>query len=295
MNLGIIGFSEGNGHPYSWSAIFNGYDPAEMSESGFPVISEYLSQQNFPADQLKTATVTHVWTEDFELSQRISKASNIKHIVREFESMIPMVDGLLLARDDSESHKKYALPFLEAGLPIYIDKPLALSIDSAKDLLSNQVFGGQIFSCSALKYAAELRISEEITDEIGEIRFIDAIGPKGWDKYGVHLVDPVLKMLPNRGEILKSEVTALGHITTLTVMFESGVVARFCTIGDIPGKFKFDVYGDKSNREFSFSDSYGAFKNALAEFVKIAKNPELNSTQSDMLAVVELIERGRNV
>ena len=24
LKLGIIGLSEGNGHPYSWSAIFNG-------------------------------------------------------------------------------------------------------------------------------------------------------------------------------------------------------------------------------------------------------------------------------
>jgi hypothetical protein len=26
IKLGIIGASKGNGHPYSWSAIFNGYD-----------------------------------------------------------------------------------------------------------------------------------------------------------------------------------------------------------------------------------------------------------------------------
>lgn len=26
ISLGIIGMTPGNGHPYSWSAIFNGYD-----------------------------------------------------------------------------------------------------------------------------------------------------------------------------------------------------------------------------------------------------------------------------
>jgi hypothetical protein len=26
VRLGIIGASPGNGHPYSWSAFFNGYD-----------------------------------------------------------------------------------------------------------------------------------------------------------------------------------------------------------------------------------------------------------------------------
>jgi|GEM_PF-4815020 len=26
IHLGVIGMTEGNGHPYSWSAIINGYD-----------------------------------------------------------------------------------------------------------------------------------------------------------------------------------------------------------------------------------------------------------------------------
>ena len=32
LKLGVIGLSEGNGHPYSWSAIFNGYDSVEMEK-----------------------------------------------------------------------------------------------------------------------------------------------------------------------------------------------------------------------------------------------------------------------
>ena len=42
LKLGIIGLSSDNGHPYSWSAIFNGYDPEEMARCPFPGIPEYL-------------------------------------------------------------------------------------------------------------------------------------------------------------------------------------------------------------------------------------------------------------
>ena len=45
IKIGILGFTEGNGHPYSWSAMFNGYDPAEMETCGFPVIPRYLEKQ----------------------------------------------------------------------------------------------------------------------------------------------------------------------------------------------------------------------------------------------------------
>jgi len=74
LKLGIIGISEGNGHPYSWSAIFNGYDPEEMKKCPFPVIPDYLSKQKFPDDFLTDiAEVTHVLTQDTETSKNIAQ------------------------------------------------------------------------------------------------------------------------------------------------------------------------------------------------------------------------------
>ena len=68
VKLGVIGLSPGNGHPYSWSAIINGYDPVFMKDCGFPVIPEYLAKQSFPEDSISNAEVTHIWTEDLNLS-----------------------------------------------------------------------------------------------------------------------------------------------------------------------------------------------------------------------------------
>ena len=31
IRLAMLGMVDGNGHPYLWSAIFNGYDPDEMA------------------------------------------------------------------------------------------------------------------------------------------------------------------------------------------------------------------------------------------------------------------------
>lgn len=33
IRLAILGLSPGNGHPYSWSAMFNGYDKELMTKS----------------------------------------------------------------------------------------------------------------------------------------------------------------------------------------------------------------------------------------------------------------------
>jgi hypothetical protein len=60
IRLAMIGSSPGNGHPYSRSAIFNGYDREIMTkECPFAGIPKYLNKQ--PADTLTIpgAKVTH--------------------------------------------------------------------------------------------------------------------------------------------------------------------------------------------------------------------------------------------
>ena len=111
-----------------------------MKDCGFPVIPEYLGNQTFPKDSIPNAEVTHVWTQDYDLSKHIAKSSNIGTVAREATDMIGSVDAVLLARDDSENHLIHALPFLQAGIPIYIDKPLSCNLQDAQKLLAVAVW-----------------------------------------------------------------------------------------------------------------------------------------------------------
>ena len=72
-------------------------------------------------------TVSHIWTQDIKISRHIAKTTFIPNVVSNYEDMIGHVDGILLARDDAENHLEISKPFLMAGIPIFIDKPLAYS------------------------------------------------------------------------------------------------------------------------------------------------------------------------
>ena len=148
IKLGIIGLSNANGHPYSWSAIFNGYNKDYMKQCPFPVIPKYLYKQNYPEDFLQNARVTHIWTQDREISEQVAKASEIENIAETFTDLIGKVDGVLLARDDSENHKKFVTSFIEAGMPIYIDKPIAVDRVQLDYFKTLEQYPNQIFSCS---------------------------------------------------------------------------------------------------------------------------------------------------
>ena len=45
INIGLIGYSDGNGHPFSWSAIVNGFNQKYLNKCPFPIIRDYLSEE----------------------------------------------------------------------------------------------------------------------------------------------------------------------------------------------------------------------------------------------------------
>lgn len=45
FKIAMLGMVEANGHPYSWSAMFNGYDKEAMEDCGYPVIPRYLEKE----------------------------------------------------------------------------------------------------------------------------------------------------------------------------------------------------------------------------------------------------------
>ncbi|MCP4703791.1 MAG: Gfo/Idh/MocA family oxidoreductase [candidate division Zixibacteria bacterium] len=291
LRLGIIGMSEGNGHPYSWSAIFNGYDPEAMQKCPFPVIPEYLSRQTFPDDAIPDARVTHLWTQNKDISKHIASASLIKNVVDNYADMIGQVDAVLLARDDPENHKEMSRPFLEVGLPIYIDKPLALSVAEAKNIYSYQKYDGQIFTCSALRFADEFNPDKIDIRRLGTLVAVKATIMKDWQKYGVHIIEPVLKIIGDQGIIKKVDATHKENIRTVVVNWNSGLKTTFKTTGNKQSKLEINLEGTKDSKTLTFGDTFSAFKNSLKFFVKTVRSRQ-GISKEFVLRIVDVLEKG---
>src|SRR5262245_26607936 len=71
--------------------------------------------------------------------------------------MIGRVDGMLILSLDGSVHLERTRPFLEAGLPCYVDKPFACTVADARrmfDLADQKKV--PLFSASAMRYAPAL-------------------------------------------------------------------------------------------------------------------------------------------
>ncbi len=294
IKVGIIGISEGNGHPYSWSAICNGYQAEEMDNCPFPVIPEYLAQQAWPQARLPDVEVTHIWTQERMLSEAIARASRIPHIVNKLEDLIGKVDAVLLARDDAANHQAMAAPFLASGMPVFIDKPLAFSVKEAEEMLAAQQYEGQLFSCSAVRYATELYLSAEEKSNIGRVRHIEACISKSWDLYAIHLLDPIIAANPDRGQLLSISGARRAGITTAHIRWEH-LTADVSTYGKYIVPISIRYFGENEHCVKELTDVFSAFKSAIATFLSVVRSNSVPISRKDTLESIHIIESIRNV
>ncbi|MBM7572153.1 Gfo/Idh/MocA family oxidoreductase [Aquibacillus albus] len=290
--IGIIGLSEGNGHPYSWSAAFNGYNVDVMKDCPYPVIPQYLSQQNFPHDAIRDAKVSHIWTQDKYLSKHIAKASYINNIVEDYKEMIGKVDAILLARDDYKNHVKMSLPFIQAGLPIFIDKPISISKKDIDQIFEHEQYNGQIFTASITSGAKEFKLSSNETNKIGKLEYIDATVMKRWDKYAIHIIEPVLNLIGEQGKIVSHDTLKTKEKTILSLHWESGLVTTFSSLGEIPTPISIRLFGEKNHKELVFLDTFYALKATLQRFIDIIQKKEDPLNKNKVYQIVDIIERG---
>lgn len=111
--IGILGTE--NSHALAFAQILNGFHP---------------DFQN----QYEDFQVVAVGGIDPEASRNIAEKCCIKTIVAKPEDMVGLVDAVMITARDGKYHAPYAMPFIEAGLPAFIDKPFTSNPEEALHL-----------------------------------------------------------------------------------------------------------------------------------------------------------------
>lgn len=110
--------------------------------------------------------------------------------------MIGKVDGMLIESVDGSVHLERARPFLEAGIPCYVDKPFTCSTADARALIDlSEKKKLPIFSSSSLRYVPEL-VEYLGTTAHGKVVGCVSYGPAsesvqnpGLFNYGIHAIE----------------------------------------------------------------------------------------------------------
>ena len=267
LRLAMLGMIEGNGHPYSWSAIINGYHQVEMAKCPYAGIPIYLGKQPLHSVRIPGARVTHLWTDDPADAPKVAAASHIEHVVKSPEDVLGQVDAVVIATDDGTDHVRRAGPFIEAGLPVFIDKPLATTLPELRQFVRWHREGKVILSTSGMRYAPEMRAD---FSHLGDLRWITSFTCKTWERYGIHALEAVEPLLGPGFLTAQTHTDTGGDVVHLT--HRCGVKVTIGALHDAYGSFgAVHLYGTKGDLPLKLTDTYHAFRAQLVAFIEMLR------------------------
>lgn len=288
LRLGVLGFSEGNGHPFSFSSILNGFSVEALRTAGWGGIADYLRARDASEIGTLDARVTHVWTQDADLSKAIAAASRIDNVVQSPLEMLSAVDGVMILRDDPESHYALAMPFVEAGLPVFIDKPLTLEAGPLSRL-GEAVAAGKVFSVAGLRFARELDAARTAISDGYRPTLVRATVVNDWARYGVHMIDAVFGLTSAR----PTAVTSLtAQHEAFAIEMDDGTLFEVACLGSVPKVFRIDLFGVEGHSSFDLFDNFSAFRRTLARFIEMVKSGTPPIPAADTLASMRTLMAG---
>lgn len=281
LKIAMIG-GAGIWHANSFSEMFNGYDKELAKKNKYPAYEARIEE----------ASVTHVWDENREKAELLAKICGIENVVSNKEDVIGKVDGVIIADDCTMKHQKRAEPFLKAGMPTMIDKPLSPDIDEATAIVEMaKKHNTPMMSCSALRYAKEVEDFIARREEIGEILTGNTICKGDLIFYGIHpfeqlytVIGSGIKSVQNVGFSDKDIVIVTkndGRKFVLTVFQEIGYL------------FQMNLYGTKGWRQVVAEDSNYFYSNMLKKFVKMVETKQMPFPPEETLEIIKVLVLGK--
>jgi predicted dehydrogenase len=288
LRLAMIGMILGNGHPYSWSAIINGYNPSAMSNCPYPAIPRYLGAQPTENIGIDGARVTHLWTDAPGDGDLVAQACLIPNIVSDPQDVIGHVDAVLIATDDGTDHVRRVSPFIEQDIPVFVDKPMATTLAELRTFVKWDHEGARILSSSGMRYAPELTKIIANLSRLGNLRWIASITCKTWERYGIHSLEPAFRVLGPG--FLSIRLECQPGLEVAHLIHRCGTHVTLPVIHDGTGSFgTFQICGTEGQEGTRFTDTYQAFRSQLLgfiEFVRTGVRPFPFADTVEMMAIL---------
>jgi predicted dehydrogenase len=141
------------------------------------VSSSWWRYMNPPEGYARTTgmRITHLWCVDREAGKRLADRYNAT-LVDRYDSMTNLVDGMFI--DDflaTPFMPDLALPYLEAGIPCFFDRPMTSSMAGAMKVINAAKRTSTPFMApSAYEYLKEIEVAHLRMKEIGNLAAYEA-------------------------------------------------------------------------------------------------------------------------
>ncbi|MHC4871176.1 MAG: Gfo/Idh/MocA family protein [Planctomycetota bacterium] len=270
----------------SHSIAFTNYIQGDAEESEKVSGMKVISCMRFPS--------AFQSEEDQDKRQEQLEGWGVK-VTTSFDEAVAGADGLMLELNDPEMHLEYFEMAAKAGLPIFLDKPFADTLENAKKIIeiakANNI---RFWTSSSLRFIDEIEDAKEKVKNPVLSNIYGALGsaPKGSDFvwYGCHTVEMLVTAMGGKPESALAIEDGRGVV--LHVKFDNdrrGVVECNKGIWVYGGRM---MESDEAHVDFVKSSSDSIYKKLLEHNRDFfTKNTQPVSIE-ESLAVMAVLDAG---
>jgi len=199
-------------------------------------------------------------------------------------------DAVINTARHGDNHYEYSMPYIRAGIPMFIDKPFCISPRHAAEMISEaQKSGALLCGGSCLKFASEMAAlkADIATGRLGQILSASLSAPVQMASpygsfffYAGHLAEMLISMFG-----LPVSVFATGRERTATVLCrypEMDAVLHYT----VNSTYTITVYGEKGNQYTTLTPPYEPELNHFCEMIRSGK---MVDSYADLAAPVALL------
>lgn len=241
--------------------------------------------------------VAGIYSYDAEVMKKLSEEFSVP-TMENYDSLVGQVDGIVVTARHGSNHYKYAKPYIESGIPMFIDKPITSDVAEAKEFMAEcQKHNVRVTGGSMLKHAEEVKEAKALVDEAKTDEKFSVIGGlvcapiiinseyDGFWFYSQHLVETLGSVF---GYGVK-KVMATQNDNKVSVVFRYDNFDIFGNYTQGANVYHVDVirYTGLESKKINLN---GASKMEFEEFYQLLKGAEMTTTYNDFIKPVYIID-----
>jgi len=211
------------------------------------------------------------------------------------EALCKAVDAVMIESVDGRPHLAQARPFIKAGKPLFIDKPMAGSLRDAQEIFR---LAGQanvpVFSASSLRFGKATQ--EARLGALGKITRAETFSPCPVEPhhpdlfwYGIHGVESLFTVMGKGCETVQRGTNATGQIQ-VTGTWSGGRIGVFRE--DAKG-YGGEAWGEKGHASVGAYDGYAPLVREIVKFYQTRVPPVTPEETLEILAFMEAADQSK--
>ncbi len=276
----------GSNHGTAFATIFNGWDEEKATAFEGTFIKS--------PTRIAGVQVVKVWDPLPAAAAAMAAGCRIETVCQSPEECCDGVDAVILIDDGTGRQWQYAQHPLKNGIPVFCDKPLAMTAKEARRVAEIAAETGTKFmSASSLRFVPDVVKLREQIAELGEIKLAIATGPGQLVYYGIHALSMVYAVLGGGVQSALHVGSPGRHTVRLRYEHDLETLLVVTEREHFPMGYQLQLFGERGSKTVvpDLQDLYVYLLQAFIDYLRTGNEPFPVSEEVELIAALQAGER----